>query len=474
MGCDSSQKDKSSHGTVLVEVEDVPLSYSYHHTKASRQVHLVPFDLQSLTTMAPIYKLFTLAVASWFPIRALSAPCAVDAPLPPSKDPWYTEPPGFESAPPGSVLRIREAPGNLTSVINGSQSAWNILYRTTDSRYKPTFAVTTLFTPCKAKSNPKALLSYQIPYDSAWVDASPSYTLYDAKSVAGAEALEAILAEGWFLNVPDYEGPLASFTAGVISGHATIDSIRAVRSLHSRFGLDKDANYAMWGYSGGALASEWAAELQVQYAPEMTFAGAALGGLTPNVTSVLFSINGNVAAGLGVSAILGLGSQYPDVYEKFAAKLKTSGPYNRTEFLAAENLTLAGAAVTYAMQDLSKYFENGFDDILNEDTDKIVFNDGLMGYHGVPQMPLYVYKAIKDEISPVADTDELVDKYCNVGADVVYKRNTVGSHPEEGSLGAPGALEWLAHVLGASNSTKYPDSGCQIETVTVNGTSLDI
>jgi hypothetical protein len=330
--------------------------------------------------------------------------------------------------------------------------------------------VTTLFVPCKGKAQPKALLSYQIPYDSAWVDASPSYTLYHAAGVAGAEALEAILAEGWFLNVPDYEGPLASFTAGVISGHATIDSIRAVRSLHDRFGLHKDANYAMWGYSGGALASEWAAELQVQYAPEMTFAGAALGGLTPNVTSVLFSINEDISAGLGVSAILGLGSQYPDIYEKYVANLKTSGPYNRTGFLAAKNLTLAGAAVTYAMQDLSKYFEHGFNDILNEDTDKVVYNDGIMGYHGVPQMPLYVYKAIKDEISPVADTDELVDKYCNMGADIVYKRNTVGAHVDEGSNGAPGALAWLAHVLSGSNSTKYPDSGCTIDTVTVNGT----
>jgi hypothetical protein len=51
----------------------------------------------------------------------------------------------------------------------------------------------------------------------------------------------------------------------------------------------------MWGYSGGALASEWAAELQVQYASEMDFAGAALGGLTPNVTSVMNAVDGTVS-----------------------------------------------------------------------------------------------------------------------------------------------------------------------------------
>lgn len=36
-----------------------------------------------------------------------------------------------------------------------------------------------------------------------------------------------------------------------------------------------------------------------------------------------------------------------------------------------------------------------------------------MGYHGVPQMPIFAYKAIGDEVSVIADTDDLVDKYCN-------------------------------------------------------------
>lgn len=70
-----------------------------------------------------------------------------------------------------------------------------------------------------------------------------------------------------------------------------MDSIRAI--LSSGLGLEAScAKYALWGYSGGALASEWAAELQVQYAPELNFAGVALGGLTPNVTSVLLTVNG--------------------------------------------------------------------------------------------------------------------------------------------------------------------------------------
>lgn len=418
--------------------------------------------MPSIRNLVPLL----LAVGS-FAGLASSANCSVNAPLAPSEDPWYTEPAGFESSPPGSVLRVREAPGNLTALFNGSASAWNILYRTTDSQYRPTFAVTTLFVP--SKPNKKALMSYQIPYDSADVDASPSFAMTVPNGAIGSEAVIPALAQGWFVSVPGYEGPLASFTAGVLSGHATIDSVRAVRNLHARFGLDKDAKYTMWGYSGGALASEWAAELQIQYAPEMKFAGAALGGLTPNVTSVLLSINGKEAAGLGASAILGLGSQYPAILQKYVSKLKKSGPYNATGFLAAKKMSLAEAGISFANQDLSKYFDNGFSDILNNETDPIVYSDGIMGYHGVPRIPLYVYKATHDEISPVKDTDDLVAKYCNMGADIEYVRNTIGNHEEEGTTGATAAFLWLVGLYSNATTVK---KGCSTQTEANNGTSM--
>lgn len=66
----------------------------------------------------------------------------------------------------------------------------------------------------------------------------------------------------------------------------------------------------MWGYSGGALASEWAAELQTKYAPEIPFVGMAVGGLTPNVTNVLKTISGGLFAGIASAGFIGLGNAY--------------------------------------------------------------------------------------------------------------------------------------------------------------------
>ena len=309
-----------------------------------------------------------------------------------------------------------------------------------------------------------ALLSYQIPYDSADVNSSPSYALYGG----GEPDISAALGRGWFVNVPDYEGPLASFTAGVQSGHATLDSVRAV--LSSGFGLSAVARYAMWGYSGGSLATEWAAELQAQYAPELNFSGAALGGLTPNVTSVIQSVNGTFVAGLVPSGILGLLSQYPAAYKVLVQQLKPSGQYNRTGFLAALNMTLDQTTQAFSSQNIFEYFINGSAVFQMPVIQRAIYLDGLMGYHGVPQMPLLAYKAVADEVSKIEDTDALVEKYCEVGASVLYQRNFVGGHEADAINGDAFALEWLSSALAGT----LQQSGCVIQNVTVNVTSTPL
>lgn len=383
------------------------------------------------------------------------------AELPPSQDPWYTAPDNFEDAAPGTVLKIRNASGVVSSVTN-TGAAYNLLYRTTDSRYLPTWAVTTLLIPlANISSDNDKLLSYQIPYDSADVDASPSFALNSGGGYSGDGDIVAALGRGWYVNVPDYEGPNASFTAGVQAGHATLDSVRAV--LCAENGLLKDPKIALWGYSGGALASEWALELQVQYANTLEFVGAALGGLTPNVTSVLKTINGTVYAGLAPSGILGLSSQYPDLNDYVQGQLNPTGEYNATRFNAAKNDSLIETISSFAGQNLALYFKDGVAALESPIAQRVINSDGIMGYHGVPQFPIFAYKAIGDDISVIGDTDELVNRYCAVGATIKYDRNTVGSHLSEDVNGEARAVAFLTSVLGGT----YNATGCQISNVTI-------
>ncbi|KAL6916313.1 hypothetical protein FSHL1_007761 [Fusarium sambucinum] len=420
-----------------------------------------------------------LGLAAAIPSSHIYKRAVSSQPLPPSEDPWYSAPDGYEDEEPGTVLRLRPAPGNLTAIVGNSSAIYNVLYRTTDSQYKPTWAVTTLYAPKLGANstaarvfNQSAVISYQVPYDSADVDASPSYTAY---SSGGTDLFNLALGLGVFLNVPDYEGPLASFTAGVISGHATLDSIRAVLSLG--LGLNTTSSrVALWGYSGGALASEWASELAVQYAPDLqeTVVGAAIGGITPNITAVVESISGKDAAGLAPSGILGITSQYPEVQKYVISKLKTEGPQNKTGFLAVENFTVEEAGAAYAGVDIFDFFDYGMDLFRDPKVLKVINRDGIMGYHGVPQWPIFAYQAVHDEISPIANTDKLIERYCAVGANILYQRNSVGTHAQEFLLSAAPAIQWLATVLTGQYASVYKTEGCTIQNVTRNSTAIPL
>ena len=258
---------------------------------------------------------------------------------------------------------------------------------------------------------------------------------------------------GWFVNVPDFEGPLASNVAGIEEGHATLDSLRAV--LSSELGLSPDAKTVLWGYSGGSIASEWALEFQEQYAPELKIHGAALGGLVPNITHVVETVQGTPFAYIAVGAILGPTTQYPEAYDFLISQLKTTGPYNRTGFLAAKKMSS------------TQGFIDG-DAILNAPILKAIFEENLlMTYHGVPRVPLFIYKAIHDEVTLVEDTDEYVERNCLLGANILYHRNTIGGHVDEDTNGDSRAVAWLGSVLDGSYASRYQAVGCTVQNVTV-------
>lgn len=262
--------------------------------------------------------------------------------------------------------------------------------------------------------------------------------------------------------MPDHEGPTASFAMGIQEGHATLDSIRAVLSSNL---LSKAAStkYAMWGYSGGSIASEWASELQEQYAPELKFSGMAIGGCVPNITEARDNLTGSAWAGLLPGLYLGLTSQDADARQYLSSRLKTSGPYNATGFLQDLKLTIYDAFAFYANQNVFSYFTGGRADLEVPLLNNIARRNWYQGYHGVPHMPTFVYKAIGDDFSNVKSTDTLVERWCGTGVAVEYQRNTVGGHISEITNGRQRALDWLKTVF----DDKVEVGGCVVKNVTV-------
>lgn len=398
-----------------------------------------------------------------FAALAVAVPSPSLSPLPPSQDPWYTAPRGYETTSPGKILRIRPAPGNLTAIFSNSSAAYNILYRTTNSHYEPFWAVTTVFVPKRADRS--ALLSYQLPYNSADVDGSVSYLLYDAEAPGNSlllDDVQAALSNGWYVNVPDYLGPLTSFGAGVFEGHATLDSIRATKKAD--IGLHDNTSIALWGYSGGSIGSEWAAELHSAYAPELNIVGAAMGGLVSNLSSAIPVVTGTRWAGLLPEVTLGLFSQYPEAMAYLHSQLHETGTHNASTFLAAAHLNIAEAFTYYANQDIYAYFAAGADFFSASVVQNVLKRETYMGFHGIPQMPLFFYHAVHDELTNVSNPQALFDRYCAVGVDVLFERNVVGGHLAEATNGDKRALEWLREVLAG----RHEEKGCIQEAVVLN------
>jgi len=92
----------------------------------------------------------------------------------------------------------------------------------------------------------------------------------------------------------------------------TLDSIRAAVNIPAT-GLSATSKVAMIGYSGGAIATNWAAQLAPTYAPDVNrqLVGASYGGLLVDPIHNLNYVNGSVAwGGVAPMALIGLARAY--------------------------------------------------------------------------------------------------------------------------------------------------------------------
>ncbi|KAJ6104884.1 hypothetical protein N7486_003573 [Penicillium sp. IBT 16267x] len=145
-------------------------------------------------------------------------------------------------------------------------------------------------------------------YDSADINCGPSYGLHFQAERWGSlwnklnlVFLLPYLQKGPVLNIPDYEGSNAACTVGPQSAFHTLDSIRAALQSTDYTNISSDAMVIMFGYSGGAFATELATE--------------KLGGLPPNITSTYNNINKGPMAEVNIAAILGVMNAYPEMDE---------------------------------------------------------------------------------------------------------------------------------------------------------------
>jgi len=246
-------------------------------------------------------------------LAALTAasPLLKRAPIPPSQDPFYIPPTGWQDAANGAVLASRQVVTSLAQAVPLSTTlnitSYQVLYRTTGAVGDAQATVVTLLIPPSARKN--QLVNYAIAYDTAEWDCSPSYALQPGTPSNGAVTQEeplilGFLVAGWTVAVSDYEGPRAVYTNGHLEGRQFLHGVRAALNFPPAQ-LSADTQIAQVGYSGGAMASGWGAILSGTYAPELNIVGTAIGGVPVNVTAILQHLDGGPASGTIFAAIAG-------------------------------------------------------------------------------------------------------------------------------------------------------------------------
>ena len=251
-----------------------------------------------------------VAVAS---LLAVSAPLARAASAPGRGSfSTYTGSTPLAQVPPGTVLKTRSLYYHVAGVAVPVHVI-QLVYRSAGALGQPATNVTSVLEPPVSLGSPRAV-SYQSFYDSLNPADEPSVQIAGGLSLGGfiADAESVVIAplllQGYTVIVPDTEGQTADFAAGTEYGINTLNSIRAATSSPLT-GLDTSTPIGMIGYSGGAIATDWAAQLAPSYAPDVNrqLVGAAEGGILVDPAHNLTYVNGSLVwAGVIPMSIIGI------------------------------------------------------------------------------------------------------------------------------------------------------------------------
>jgi hypothetical protein len=393
-------------------------------------------------------------------VMLLVAAAAHAAPPTPEQDPFYTYdgPTPIADVAPGTVLKTRTEQLHVLSIPTPVKAV-QLLYRSTGQRGQPTTNVTSILLPPTPTLGTRNVVSYQSFYDSLNPDDEPSYTISGGGlSLGGAipqlesGLVQPFLLAGYAVAIPDTEGQQADFAAGPEYGYNTIDGLRAAYNSPA-VGLTAKAKAGLIGYSGGAIATEWAAELAPEYAPEINtkLVGAALGGVLADPAHNLHYVDGSsVWAGVMPMAIVGVARAFDINLQPYLSDYGRQ-VYNKLEKATISQVLGAYPGLTWSQLAKPQY---GVPESVPEYVHAA--NQLIMGTGGTPTTPLFIGQGAggttegtpgdKPGIGPgdgvmiAGDVRTLARQYCAAGAKVQYTQYDALSH-----IGS--AVPWLATAV---------------------------
>jgi hypothetical protein len=391
---------------------------------------------------------------------AMAVPAAGAAPPTPEEDPFYDYAGATPLAQiaPGTVLKSRTLSYHVVGVPLPVKAV-QLLYRSTSQLGEPTVNVTSVLKPPLGFGTPQ-VVAYQSFYDSLNPVDEPSYAISGGLTLGGAipQVESALigpeLLAGRTVVVADTEGENADFAAGPEYGRNTLDSLRAALAAPAT-GLAATKKIGLIGYSGGAIATEWAAELAPTYAPDVDakLVGAAMGGVLVDPAHNLHYVEGSLSwAGVMPMAIIGVsrafGIDLTPYLSEYGAAL-----YAKLEKASIGEVLAQYPGLTWAQMAKPEYPTPESIPVYVRTVNQLI-----MGTGGTPTTPLFIGQGALGELEGTpgnkpgigegdgvmiaGDVRSLARQYCGAGDKVLYDEYPLG-HVTAAVPWIAGAVPWL-------------------------------
>jgi hypothetical protein len=358
------------------------------------------------------------------------------APPNPDTDPFLEAPANLADLTPGSVIRTRPVSTFEVPGVPLTARAHQILVRSNDAKNQPAAVVATILVPKKHDRN--QVLAYQPATDSLGAKCEPSYQLQTGAEKE-ATLIQTALNRGLTVVVPDHQGPRHAFAAGPMAAHAVLDAVRGALASPEAELPGPSTKVVMMGYSGGAIATGWAAQLHPDYAPDLDVVGVASGGTPADLEAAAASMDGTLdGGGLFVGAAFGVTREYPELLTlinqrglDYAERIKDQCLYELT---------------SHAFDSVKKYSD--FPDPLREPVAQQVLTELKMGGPLAPSAPVYLWHSKLDQLIPYRVAPALRDDWCSQGTKVQLVTDSLLSEHIIGAIKyADPAQRWLIDRL---------------------------
>lgn len=257
--------------------------------------------------------------------------------------------------------------------------------------------------------------------------------------------------------------PASSFIVGRTEAHITLDGIRGTISSEK---LPSTTRVALYGYSGGAHATNWAAQLAASYASDLHFIGSAHGGTPIDAEHDFTFLNAGPYAGLSGSGLVGLMSGYPE-FKKYILNHFSANGTKVLEALQTNGTCIDQLETAYAYTNFTSFFTKP--DLLQSTTAQKVYKQETLlranaSFHiSTVKQPRLIYHASLDEIVPLDDDQAYVKEQCSTGGNIQYLEIPNAGHVQAQLYGFTSAMRFLSQLFKGET----PKVKCG-----VNGTAL--